>query len=115
MERSAILALSERCSADLSSTRKSAQIDVISCAEQSAVGTVGLVGDDSKVRSGVGLARLDGLALEFSAQGRRQRGAGYEGLLQRGDVRACRVRFVEHDLEQVRRTAIDAGPNTEAQ
>ena len=56
------------------------------------------------------LARLDGLALEFSAQGRRQRGAGYEGLLQRGDVRACRVRFVEHNLEQVRRTAIDAGP-----
>jgi site-specific DNA recombinase len=83
-----------------STTRKSAQIDVISCAEQSAVGTVGLVGDDSKVRSGVGLARLDGLALEFSAQGRRQRGAGYEGLLQRGDVRACRVRFVEHDLSK---------------
>ena len=78
--------------------------------QESAVGAVGLVGDDSKVRSGVGLARLDGLALEFSAQGRRQRGAGYEGLLQRGDVRACRVRFVEHDLEQVRRTAIDSRP-----
>ena len=73
-------------------------------------GAVGLVGDDSEIGGGVGLARLDAGALELGAQGWRQRRAGHQRLVQRRDVGAGGARLVEHDLEEVRRAAIDAGP-----
>ena len=78
--------------------------------QKRAVGAIGLVGDDSEIRGGVGLARLDAVALELGAQGGRQRGAGHQRLVQGRDVDAGRARLVENDLEKVGRAAIDAGP-----
>ena len=77
---------------------------------QRAVLVVGLPGDHAEIGGGVGLPRLDPRRLEFGAQALRQRRARDQGLADRGDVGVRGARLVEHDLQEIRRAAINARP-----